>query len=114
MELESRSQTVYRLVVALDDRDVVFDAPLFTRFKQARGRVAAVVCREAQAGIVRKVTLERGTPRPRSAICGRHVVPTTRGARAFRDAVDHTGPLGSRRRPADPTAERDRAADRKT
>ena len=53
---------VYRLVVRLDGRHVVYDAPLFRHFKEARTHVAIAICRHACDGPVQHVLLQSTTP----------------------------------------------------
>lgn len=56
------TERVYRLLVEIDDRQIVFDAPPFRTFKQARAQIAGAVRRHAQDGAIHGVILQAGQP----------------------------------------------------
>ncbi len=76
---------VYRLLVTLDHEEVIFAAPLFRDFKEARGQVGAAICRHAQSGVVRRVVLQGGTPVPlANAVPDRFEAPSSASVPVFR------------------------------
>lgn len=67
MESESSRGTFYRLVVAVDDREEVYAAPLFRCYRRARAHVSQAVCQHASHGAVHAITLQRGVTPETSA-----------------------------------------------
>jgi hypothetical protein len=100
---------VYRLLVRVGRRDVVFDAPPFSRYKQAMSQVATAVRRHAHRGRVQAVVLQRGELRNGQdhSAAGRHPPADRTAERHWTDVMSWDGAVVARiLRQANHTADR--------
>lgn len=57
--LHNQTHEQFRLTLTIEDREVVFDAPLFSNFRHAQSSVARAVRHHAGRGRITRVTLQR-------------------------------------------------------